>query len=193
MKAYHMLVRELEESDRIKKNLDKIGGYPTHLPPEGTCGDADFFLMQIYNDKGIWPYKEGVLCWQFYQGDDFGGYINKVIEVPVGAELNTGKAINKRRWLNEYVIDYAEEEEEVDESLPEDEYLEEYCYDPDITIFFTSKVGGYCNKIDREEYEKDGFEYVAYLTDALCDGEVNLGTTKKTIIRNKKTGVLEMW
>lgn len=184
-------VREIEEKDQGKKNLDKIGGYPTHLPPEGTYED-DYFLMQIYNDKGIWPYKEGVLCWQFYQVEDYGGYIENVIEVPVGAKLNTGNEIQKREDLGEYVIEYKEEEEIEDETLSDEEYLDKYDNeDPYSDIFCRSKVGGYFGE-ERKWYEEEGYEYVAILAGDLCNWEINLGTDRKIIVKNKKTGKLEM-
>lgn len=192
MKAYVISVRAIEDNEKEKKNLDKIGGYPTHLPPEGTCGEGDYFLMQIYNDKGIWPYKEGVLCWQFYQ-DSHGGYIDKIIEVPEGAEFNTDNKIKKRRWLNEYVIEYEEEEEEVDESLSDDEYCDRYYGDDDNDILFRTKVGGFCDRGDRIQLEEDGYEYIALLSNFLCpDMELNLGTDLVTIVKNKSTGKLEI-
>jgi len=190
IKAYIISVRKMEEGDKEKKNLDKIGGYPTHLPPKGTY-EEDYFLMQIYNDKGIWPYKEGVLCWQFYQDDKDGGYIGNVIEVPVGAKLNTGKRIKKRRGLDEYVIEYQEVEEIDDkEALDYFEYEDKYYDFLDEDFFIRSKVGGYF--WEKKWYEEAGYECVAIISDILCNGQLNLGTGQKTIIKNIKTGKLEM-
>lgn len=185
MKAYMMSVREIKEYDKEKKHLDKIGGYPTHLPPKGNyIEDEDCFMMQIYNDKesGIWPYKEGVLCWQFYQSE-FGGPITSIIEVPIGAGLNIENQIEERRWLNEYVIEYQEIEEEIEESLSDDDY--------DNCILYESKVGGYCTRRDKNCFENAGCEYVAMISDALCpNDELNLGTCMITILRDKKNGKL---
>lgn len=191
MKAYIMTVRDMKDNDREKKNLDKIGGVPTHLLPLEEYDEEDCFLMQIYNDKGIWPHKENVLCWQFYQSS-FGGNIDKIIEVPVDAELNMENKIRKRRWIGEYVIEYEQVEETIDESLSDEEYEERY-YAPDTNIFCRSKIGGYCDRDDRAEYEMDGCTYVGLLSNFLCpEMELNLGTDKRTIVIDNETGKLQV-
>lgn len=77
-----------DKIDYSKFAIDKIGGYPTHLPPNDV-ESYGYFLMQIYNSE-IYNGRQDILCWQLYQLTEFGG-ATEIVEVPVGAKLNTEK------------------------------------------------------------------------------------------------------
>lgn len=181
MNTYIIKLKEMTENKKEKKNLDKIGGYPTHLPPMNEYQSSDYFLMQIYNDKNILPYKNGVLCWQFYQ-DAFGGPIHKVIEVPVGAQLNDGNQIRKRRWIGEYAIEYCEKELEEDDT----ELISSIRKDSNI---IKSNSAAYSEEL----LEEEGYQQIGTFTNTLCpDREMNLGTGFVRLVLNKKNKKLEV-
>lgn len=78
-----------------------------------------------------------------------------VLEIPVGAKLNTNKQIRKRRWIDEYVINYQEVEE-----------TEEYI----------SVIGGKPNEFIQDDCESEDLEYVGIIYDDLCPyGDLGLG------------------
>ncbi|MDR5588960.1 hypothetical protein [Clostridium aquiflavi] len=158
MKKYIMSVVKIEDEliSDSQIYVDKIGGDPTHLPPE----DIDvigYFVMQIYNNERISGNKD-VLCWQFYQ-DEFGGPMD-VIDIPRDAKLNTSKQIKKRRWIDEYLIKY----EEIEENIVNEK--EEYI----------SVIGGKPNEFIKEDCENENAQYVGIIYDDLCPyGDLGLG------------------
>lgn len=158
MKKYIMHVKKIENEvvNLLGEGNDKIGGDPTYLPPEDVDIDG-YFLMEIYNNKRI-SGKENVLCWQFYQ-EEFGGPIMDVIEIPIGAKINKDKKIEKRRWIDEYIIEY----EEIEDSIANDEEC-------------ISAIGGTPNEFIKEECEYENVEYVGVIYDDLCPyGDLKLG------------------
>lgn len=69
MKKYVFDLRKIDKTTIVPIGTDKMGGQPTYLPPYKPNG---CFLMEIFNNEGT-NWKEGVLCWQFYQLDRMGG------------------------------------------------------------------------------------------------------------------------
>lgn len=164
MKKYVMSVTKVDNKVIMDKlgDVDKIGGHPTYLPPENT-DIFGYFVMELYNKEPIHG-REDVLCWQFYQ-DEFGGPIVNVIAIPKGAKHNIDKKIPIRRWIDEYIINYEEIEE--DESEFDDvAYYENYI----------SAIGGKTDDDILDDCECAEVEYVGIIFDELCpDNDLNLG------------------
>lgn len=172
LKKYIMEVEKVNaENENSGKGVDKIGGLPTHLPPQDRK-IYGYYLMQIYNNERI-SGRQDVLCWQFYQ-DEFGGPITDVVEVPVGAKLYEGEQIKKRRWIDEYIIKYYEIEDNQDSD--EEEFL--------------SSIGGTPDEYTLEECKDMDMEYVGIIYEDLCPyGDLSFGM-QCIILAKDKNGSL---
>uniref|UniRef100_UPI0004715FE7 hypothetical protein n=1 Tax=Paenibacillus ehimensis TaxID=79264 RepID=UPI0004715FE7 len=185
-RAFYMKTRKRVPGDEKNSYLDKIGGVPTHKPSEFPIYFDDVrygFLMQIYCDKERFPDIEGVLCWQIYQ------HVSEqdspiIIEVPVGAELNSnneGTSINR---LKERIIYYEEGMEpdvlEVGIGIyPEEEELK----------YYSSKIGGAVP----EEFIDCDYEYIGTIfEDVPVEYELNFGIEALNLVRNRD-GKMELW
>ncbi|MFC8687121.1 hypothetical protein [Brevibacillus porteri] len=176
--AYYMKTRKRITGDEGNILLDKIGGVPTHKPSEFPIYIDDVkygFLMQIYCDKEKFPNVEGVLCWQIYQ------HVSEqdspiIIEVPIGAELNTNNEGTPINRLEERIIYYEEGMEpdvlEVGFGIyPEEEELK----------YYSSKIGGAIP----EEFIDSDYEYIGRIfEDVPEEYELNFGIEALNIVRN---------
>lgn len=175
MVRYRMEVCAKKQEKETNLYMDKIGGYPTHLPPMELYQKKDYFLMQIYQASGILPKKEGVLCWQFYQSE-FGGFIHKIIEVPIGAKQNEGTQIRKRRWLKEYQILYQKEEWKEEEEIELDSFI--------------------INGENNQDFMlgKSGYRQIGMIANVLCPNrELHFGIEFVRLAINEKTKQIEVF
>lgn len=137
-KVFYMRINELMPGDRIKTNIDKIGGVPTHKPLEFPkyYGDEEYgFVMQIYCDQEKFPEFDGALCWHIYQPVDEGDE-PILVEVPIGAELNVNNEGAVIERLGEKII-YYEEGIEPDVLVIKSPPLEK-----EEESYYDSKIGG---------------------------------------------------
>lgn len=90
---------------------DKMGGKPTYQPPNPEKIEG-FFLMELYNREI--DEDTDIICWQFYQDDDFAGALEEVIEIRKGATAYIDGSVKLRRWINEYELELQEYTSEYD-------------------------------------------------------------------------------
>lgn len=123
--SYHM-----DFSNVYTGKLDKYGGLPTHLPPvwptEERWGDRLTFLCQLYCDD-LKLSLPNTLCLQIYQLviDGEEGSDPCIIQVPLGAKLNTQKEGISHPYIQEGDIIFEEVWEEVNEQSVQDEFESE--------------------------------------------------------------------
>ncbi|ATO50468.1 hypothetical protein P4V86_15870 [Brevibacillus laterosporus] len=184
-KVFYMKTRERTVQDKNNMFIDRIGGLPTHRPEKFPLYFEEIeygFLMQIYCDRERFPDIEGVLCWQIYQD------INEqddpiIIEVPLGAELNTeneGTSINR---LRERIIYY---EEGIEPDVLE---LGIEVYSEEAVEYFSSKIGGAVP----EEYIDTEFEYLGCIFENLPEEyELYFGVEALYLVRNRDGEVVLM-
>ena len=168
------IIRVGAASDTPLKNCDKIGGFPTYMPPKVPVVNSasGHFLMEIYNHGFA---DEDIICWQIYQGEK-GGTVSDVIEIRKGAQLydENSKLLRKRRWLNEYpIILEACEEDQADENI--------------------SRIGGAIPKVAVKDLKRKKIVYFATLVKDLCPND-ELGAGESDIVLGfDKNGKLGGW
>ncbi|MFB0843465.1 hypothetical protein [Paenibacillus oleatilyticus] len=186
-RVFYMKTRERVPGDEKNIYLDKIGGVPTHKPEKFPIYLEDEkygFVMQIYCDKEKFPNIEGVLCWQIYQ-DVNEEDIPIIIEVPIGAELNTNNEGTPINRLKERIIYYEKGLEpdvlEIGLGIYSDEEEDKY---------FSSKIGGAIP----EDYMSPDFEYIGRMYESIYDADdygLNFGIEGLNLARNRK-GKMEL-